>query len=507
MGGELAVPPERMRAATVRIPGTTSARSALCPGGSCKVSTGVSLATPRLLRKPVVGPAGDAFERQADAVADAITRGSGAPKPASGAGGASLAEIPDEDVRTIGAATVRRASRAHSTPDGESVSDAVRAVDRGGAPLPGRIASEFGAALGHRFDHVRVHADEPAAQAAERIGARAFTHGDRIGFARGEYRPDTSAGRWLLAHELTHVAQQQHAKAGGASAAGPVPASSVIQRQPPADAPAAPALLTEAEITAAIAYNQARFSDPWTIATIRELIGIDKYPAVSDRDLALGVAAWQDSHPPLVVDGKIGVGTTRTITDALAAAGSNALRQQVRADHTVTASADSPVVRNVPSPAVWGVFTLNASLNTTLRRGWIIQELRNTWNETVCGGVANPNAPTLHYWEAWWVTDAGAVRIPTSLTTPPTHAAPAVAHDVWQRGLAPGTRGDFTMSGRLFTTLTLPAGFAIHAVADAGDLPSTTAAPNADDLGLVQGRRFASSHWNGCPAVPNFHTA
>ena len=208
-------------------------------------------------------------------------------------------------------------------------------MDRGGAPLPGRIASEFGAALGHRFDHVRVHADEPAAQAAERIGARAFTHGDRIGFARGEYRPDTSAGRWLLAHELTHVAQQQHAKAGGASAAGPVPASSVIQRQPPADAPAAPALLTEAEITAAIAYNQARFSDPWTIATIRELIGIDKYPAVSDRDLALGVAAWQDSHPPLVVDGKIGVGTTRTITDALAAAGSNALRQQVRADHTV----------------------------------------------------------------------------------------------------------------------------------------------------------------------------
>ena len=122
MGGELAAAPERMRAATVRIPGTTSARSALCPGGSCKVSAGVSLATPRLLRKPVVGPAGDAFERQADAVADAITRGSRAPKPASGAGGASLAEISDEDVRTIGAATVRRASRAHSTPDEESVS-------------------------------------------------------------------------------------------------------------------------------------------------------------------------------------------------------------------------------------------------------------------------------------------------------------------------------------------------------------------------------------------------
>jgi hypothetical protein len=62
------------------------------------------------------------------------------------------------------------------------------------------------------------------------------------------------------------------------------------------------------------------------------------------------------------------------------------------------------------------------------------------------------------------------------------------------------------MNARLFTTLRLPAGFAIHGVPDAVDLPSTAAAPNADDLGLVQGRRTASGQWDGCPPGPNFHT-
>jgi hypothetical protein len=401
---------------------------------------------------------------------------------------------------------VRRHPAARSAdPDDRAVEDAVRAVDGPGTPLPAGIRDTVGAALGHDFGRVRVHAGRRAASSATMIGARAYTVGNQIAFAPGEYAPQTDTGRWLIAHELTHVAQQRSPTGRGTSAA-PLPAPFMVQRQDVA--PAAPAaLLTEPQIQAAITYNAARFGDPFTIATIRELIGIAKYPAVSDRDLALGVAAWQDSHPPLTVDGKIGAATTRTMAEALGAAGNAALRDQVRVDHTVTASADAPVVRNVPSPAAWGVFTLNASLNTTLRRGWIIQELRNTWNEALCGGVANPNPPTLHYWEAWWVTDAGAVRVPTSLTTPPTHAAPAVAHDVWQRGLAPGTSGTFTMTGRLFTTLTLPAGFAIHAVPDAGDLPSTAAAPAADALGTVQGRRSASGRWNGCPGVPNFHTA
>jgi hypothetical protein len=39
-------------------------------------------------------------------------------------------------------------------------------------------------------------------------GTSAFTTGQDIFFREGEYRPGTSSGRHLLAHELTHVVQQ-----------------------------------------------------------------------------------------------------------------------------------------------------------------------------------------------------------------------------------------------------------------------------------------------------------
>jgi hypothetical protein len=48
------------------------------------------------------------------------------------------------------------------------------------------------------------------------LQARAFTIGSHVHFGASEYSPDTTAGRALLAHELTHVVQQ----GGGPSHAG-----------------------------------------------------------------------------------------------------------------------------------------------------------------------------------------------------------------------------------------------------------------------------------------------
>jgi hypothetical protein len=62
--------------------------------------------------------------------------------------------------------------------------------------------------FGHDFSQVRVHTDERAARSAEAINASAYTAGNRIVFAHGQYSPDTQRGRHLLAHELTHVLQQ-----------------------------------------------------------------------------------------------------------------------------------------------------------------------------------------------------------------------------------------------------------------------------------------------------------
>ena len=62
--------------------------------------------------------------------------------------------------------------------------------------------------FGQDFGRVRVHTDGTAASSADAIAARAFTHGEHIAFARGEYEPTSTKGRELLAHELSHVVQQ-----------------------------------------------------------------------------------------------------------------------------------------------------------------------------------------------------------------------------------------------------------------------------------------------------------
>ncbi|MBM4367494.1 MAG: DUF4157 domain-containing protein, partial [Deltaproteobacteria bacterium] len=90
---------------------------------------------------------------------------------------------------------------------------------RGGSPLPAAVAARLGAAFGHDFSHVRVHADAGAAQAAEALNARAFAIGADIWFGRGAFNPGTAEGDRILAHELTHVVQADEGRLP--TAAGP----------------------------------------------------------------------------------------------------------------------------------------------------------------------------------------------------------------------------------------------------------------------------------------------
>jgi Domain of unknown function (DUF4157) len=88
---------------------------------------------------------------------------------------------------------------------------------RDGNPLDAGAAAALRGGLGHDFSLVRVHTDAQAAASAEQVGARAYTVGHHIAFAAGQYRPGTAEGRRLLAHELTHVVQQQGRPMGAAS--------------------------------------------------------------------------------------------------------------------------------------------------------------------------------------------------------------------------------------------------------------------------------------------------
>jgi len=81
------------------------------------------------------------------------------------------------------------------------------AADRG-FPLPDRLRRPMEQLFGTSFESVRVH-EGPQAVA---LGVQAFNHGSDLYFAPGAFDPDSPSGLRLIAHELTHVQQQQQGR-------------------------------------------------------------------------------------------------------------------------------------------------------------------------------------------------------------------------------------------------------------------------------------------------------
>ncbi|MBN1875043.1 MAG: DUF4157 domain-containing protein [Anaerolineae bacterium] len=78
-----------------------------------------------------------------------------------------------------------------------------------GQSLPESVRGFFEPRFGgYEFNQVRIHNDTQATEIAKVLNARAFTVGRDIVFAAGQYAPATKTGQKLLAHELTHVLQQ-----------------------------------------------------------------------------------------------------------------------------------------------------------------------------------------------------------------------------------------------------------------------------------------------------------
>src|SRR5205085_1565786 len=76
----------------------------------------------------------------------------------------------------------------------------------------GRVISNSGATMGETqdFSRVRIHIDAKAAESAQKVNALAYTSGHDIVFGAGQYEPTTRDGKRLIAHELTHVMQQEN---------------------------------------------------------------------------------------------------------------------------------------------------------------------------------------------------------------------------------------------------------------------------------------------------------
>jgi Domain of unknown function (DUF4157) len=89
----------------------------------------------------------------------------------------------------------------------------------GGRPLEPAVLARMESSFGHDFSRVRVHSGDEASAMAQRTQALAYTVGQDIVFAAGQYAPRTPAGKRILAHELAHVVQQSPGLADWSAAA------------------------------------------------------------------------------------------------------------------------------------------------------------------------------------------------------------------------------------------------------------------------------------------------
>jgi len=112
-------------------------------------------------------------------------------------------QVEEEEEELQGKATSGHISDVN--PDLESY---IQSLEGGGHPLSENDRTFFEPRFGQDFSPVRLHTDGAVAELSRNIDARAFTVRNNIFFGAAQFRPGTTAGKHLLAHELTNVVQQ-----------------------------------------------------------------------------------------------------------------------------------------------------------------------------------------------------------------------------------------------------------------------------------------------------------
>ena len=309
---------------------------------SCGASTSVVAGTcPDCKRKKLqpqlaVGGSQDAAELEADRVADAVMSG--------GAAGATMAAEgrPGPVIQRSGATAAPGAAEPAAPPIVEQV------LAGSGQALDGGARAFMETRFARDFSRVRVHADAQAAASARAVNAHAYTIGDHLVFATSRYEPATRAGRRLLAHELTHVVQQTGAQAG------------IVQRDlatPPPAAVREQDDLTDAQIQAAIQFNQHRYNAANT-RLIQSLLGGEVTGAWTPDNIR-AIAVTQREYG-LTSDGKVGDATFRFLNNEQRLEGMSTSNANCLTAFQVDSAGATPIVRDAPS----GTCTLSGFIRT-----------------------------------------------------------------------------------------------------------------------------------------------
>lgn len=165
-------------------------------GGSCQGSSGKE--EEKVQAKLTVGAAHDEYEQEADRVADRIME-----MPLS-----SVQAKADESGNNIHISRMTTGNSGH-----ETASTDMELGDSGGRPLAPSTLQFMEPRFGVSFGNVSLHTGDGAGEKAAQIQAKAFTHRNHIWLGKGE----TEENRGLMAHELTHVVQQNGVSADSSS--------------------------------------------------------------------------------------------------------------------------------------------------------------------------------------------------------------------------------------------------------------------------------------------------
>ncbi len=176
--------------------------------------------------KLTVGEPNDKYEQEADRVADEVMR---MPEPQVQRQSEEDEEEEMIQTKPVGEQitplvqrqvepeeeeeeTIQTKSEGQTPQVTSSLESRINALQGGGQPLSKETRGFFEPRFGQDFSRVRIHNDSNAHHLARSINARAFTKGSDVVFGGGEYSPESSGGKRLLGHELTHVVQQNRKK-------------------------------------------------------------------------------------------------------------------------------------------------------------------------------------------------------------------------------------------------------------------------------------------------------
>jgi hypothetical protein len=155
-----------------------------------------------------IGPTDDPHEREAEQTAEHVMSGGVLQRKCS------QCKEEEEETRT------RKLQRQEAGAGPATAPPVVHEVlNSPGRPLDHATRGFMEPRLGSNFGGVRIHTDSRAAESARSVSALAYTVGQDIVFASGQYSPESATGKRLLAHELTHVVQQQQWGGSGTLAA------------------------------------------------------------------------------------------------------------------------------------------------------------------------------------------------------------------------------------------------------------------------------------------------